>query len=433
MTFLALPLSLFLFQFSAPQGPEGIVYNKDWPTLRLPTLRKGKWDAWRLQSNPGNGGQRVTLSANERAQVEGHLKAVAEAVESTPYAQAQTGWFAERSIAWVNTRFPNERFSISKLPVMSFYSLYPFWLMDKKIVKNGVEQWVPDWSHETVSITFWINPEHWGPPGGLILQESADDGSRLSWYADPQPEGEFGGYPVYGGYAVIARKGRPLFRDVTVARALAKFLPLYREDWNAAQQRFQGLQRKLAETESEDYARREWADFEREYGAWKATRPRDYEFRRKVRADAIERARQEAREAAAPPAGSPQGAWYWEPKLALEAMERLASENAGARPACFEAAGSGTALYKSGGYIRVAGSAPNCKPIREPNPDYYDATLPRTAPQMIALGDLTRCIDLKTKQPKDQSIPAHVPHGCNVHLAIWAQMDWTKLAAVLAP
>ncbi|MBA4182340.1 MAG: hypothetical protein C0506_17290, partial [Anaerolinea sp.] len=61
-------------QFGAPEGPDGLVYNKDWPTQRLATKRQGKWDAWKMHARPGNGGQPVPLSPAEAAQVEAQLK-----------------------------------------------------------------------------------------------------------------------------------------------------------------------------------------------------------------------------------------------------------------------------------------------------------------------------------------------------------------------
>jgi hypothetical protein len=429
----AVMLGLLLQQFSAPEGPDGLVYKKDWPTLRLPTQRKGKWDVWKMHARPGNGGQPVTLSAAEAAHVETQLKAIAAVVETTPYAQAQRGWWAIRSVAWIRTRFATPQFPVAKLPVQSYYSLYPFHLMDKQITKNGVTEWVPDWSQETASITYNLNGGIVGPPERLVYQEH-EDGNPLRWYAGAEPEGTFRGFPVYGGDAVIARKGRALFREVGLNQALAKFLPLYREDVKTAEDRLRGYREKLAETESDAFAAEAMAGFEKEYGAWKTTRPADYEFRRKTRLGWIERMRNEARAEATPKEGTAEGRWYWEPKRALEEMERLAKdEAAGQKAACFEAAGAGNALYRSRGMLRAVGSGTSCKPLMEANPDYFDASLPRTATQLIRIGEVTRCVDLKTNAPIDDSLGSEIPHGCTVHRVLWAEMDWKKLAEMVAP
>lgn len=432
MTDFILLAALLAQQFSAPEGPDGLVYNRDWTTLRLATKRQGKWDAWKMQARPGNGGQPISLSTAEAAHVEAQLKAIAQVVESTPYAQAQRGWYANRSVAWIRTRFPAPGFPLAKLPVESYYSLYPFHLMDKLTTRNGVKEWVPDWSQETTSITFAINGPIPGPAQGAVYEED-DGGHRVRWYAGAEPDGMFHGFPVYGGEAVIARKGRPLFSEIPLRRAIGKFLPLYREDVRTAEDRMRTLQQRLAEMEASAFAEQEMASFEQEYGSWKTSRPRDYEFRRKTRLDWIERSRQEARDQAAPKEGTAEGRWYWEPKRALEAVERLSKTAGGEEAACFEAADSDAALYRARGYVRPAGAGPRCKTLMEPNPGYFDAALPRTATQLILVGRLDRCIDVRTSAPAPGSYDPGIPHGCSVHRALWAEMAWKELAALLAP
>jgi hypothetical protein len=235
------------------------------------------------------------------------------------------------------------------------------------------------------------------------------------------------------GAAVIARQDRPLFRAVYLRRALDKFLPLYPEDVKTAAGRLSGYQQQVAEAESEAFARREMEEFEQEYGSWKSTRPRDYELRRKTRLESIARRRQEARQRANPKEGDADGQWYWEPKRALEAAERLAQSATPDQAACFEPAGSSTALYKARGSIRLAGAGSECKPLMEPNPDNDDTALPRTATQLITVSNLSRCIDVRTGAVAPGNLPAEIPHGCNVRVPVWAEMDWKKLAALLAP
>jgi hypothetical protein len=52
---------------------------------------------------------------------------------------------------------------------------------------------------------------------------------------------------------------------------------------------------------------------------------------------------------------------------------------------------------------------------------------------LITVGNLSRCIDVRTGAVAPGNLPAEIPHGCNVHVALWAEMDWKKLAALLAP
>lgn len=433
MLVAALASVLLFAQFTAPEGPDGIVYRDGYNNTRFATLRKGRWDAWKFAGYPGNGGQRVTLTPAEAAQVEGYLKKIAALVESTPYAQAQTGWYAIRSIGWVNTRFPTPEFPLERLPIKSHYHLYPFHLTDKRTTVNGVVQWVPDWSHETTSIEYSVNSAVPGPPASSILIESNDDGSTTRFYLEPQPETYFHGFPVYDGTLVIARKGRALFRPVSVERALARFLPLYQKDRQSAEDRLKGLKEKLAETDSPAFAKEALDEFEKEYGHYRTTRPNDYEFRLKVRNEWINRQRAEARAAANPPESGPEGAWYWGPVRALAEIERLRQSGSLQKPACFEGSPDSDALYSAKGLIRVHGSSPTCKAIMEPNPNYFDPALPRTAPQLLQLWQVSRCLDISRNPATLLPQSDDIPHGCKVHWRIWEELDWKALEAILAP
>lgn len=419
-------------QYSVPEGPDGLVYKEGYHRTRYATSRKGRWDAWQFKGYPGNGGQRVTLTAAELAQVEGHLKRIASILESTPYAQAQIGWYAVRSIGWINTRLPRPGVPLNRLPVMSYYTLYPFNMTDIKKTVNGVEQWVPDWSHETTSIQYSINPSIPGPSSALIFRKDHEDGSTTRFYADPQPGTYFKEYPVFDGSLVISRKGRPLFRHVSVEQALVHFLPLYRQDRDSAEARLADARKRLAETESPAFAKEALDDFEKEYGAYKTTRPRDYEMRLKVRNQWIERMREEARAAASPPRPGPEGAWYWEPVRAYAEMEQLSKSAEVKKPACFEPS-KAEALYSTKGLIRVDGSTPSCKSIMEADPGYFDLTLPRTAPQLLVVGNVSRCFDTQKNPPQLLPMNQLIPDGCVVHAKIWEQMDWKALSAIVAP
>lgn len=429
----ALLALLLIQQYTAPEGPDGIVYKEGYTVSRFAVLRKGKLNPWQFKGYPGNGGQRVTLAPAELAQVEANLKKIAALVEATPYAQSLTGWYADRSAGWINTRFPEEGMPLNRLPVRAYYGFYPFHLMDIKKKVNGVEEWAPDWRQETASIHYYVNPEITGPPGSLILHKDHEDGGTTRFYADPQPETAFHGHPVYDGTLVIGRKGRALFRPVSLERALTHFLPLYERDRKTAEDRLAELKRKQQEVESPEFARQALEEFEKEYGRLKASSPRDYEFRLKVRNDWVARQRSEARAAANLAEGSAEGVWYWKPVRAHEEMQRLGQAGGLDRHACFERVPDADALYSTKGYLRAAGSSASCKAVMEVNPGYWDAKLPRTAAQLITLWQVSRCLDTSKNPPPPLPDDPVIPHGCNVHVKIWEQLDWKALEALLAP
>jgi hypothetical protein len=60
-----------------------------------------------------------------------------------------------------------------------------------------------------------------------------------------------------------------------------------------------------------------------------------------------------------------------------------------------------------------------------PNPDYFDATLARTAPQVVMVSMLTRCL-----QP--ESLKVTTPRGgCVINRALVESMDWDAVRAWL--
>lgn len=411
---ILLTVLLLQAQYSTPEGPDGLVYKSDYKDLRFATMRKGKWDVWRVRGYQGGAGKAAPVTPAEGAQMEAHLKKIAAVVESTPYAQAQTGWYADRSVGWQRAT-----------PVRGNYGLFPFHLMDAR--KNGV--WGPDWRQETVSIYYNVNGELPDTRERAVLQETSEDGTLTRFYADPRPETTFHGYPVYDGDVVITRGGRPLFVPVRVDRAMRYFLPKHRADRKSAEERLAMLKGQLAEAEAPAFAAEAMAAFEKEYGSYRATRPQDYEHRKKTRMDWIERERAERRAAATPVEGTAKGAWYWTPVRALEAAERLAASGRGGEAACFVAGGEG--LYEARGQVVVEG--PGCKPLMEPNPGYYDPALARTAPQLLTITSVKRCLDTAKNPAVALPVNDPIPHGCAVHTRIWEEMDWRALAAVLAP
>ncbi len=130
----------------------------------------------------------------ETAQVEGHLKKIVSVLESTPCAQAQTGWYADRSAGWINARFPAGGSPLGRLPAECYYSLCRFHLTDKKRTVEGVVEWVPELSNETTSIQYAINSSIPEPPSSMIFHQHNDDGSTTRLYAEPRPETMFSGF-----------------------------------------------------------------------------------------------------------------------------------------------------------------------------------------------------------------------------------------------
>ena len=72
-----------------------------------------------------------------------------------------------------------------------------------------------------------------------------------------------------------------------------------------------------------------------------------------------------------------------------------------------------------------AGAPASCRPLVRPNADYFDATLPRSSPQVLMISAFTRCL-----QP--DSVKATSPRGgCVINRALVDAMDWDAVRAWL--
>ena len=72
----------------------------------------------------------------------------------------------------------------------------------------------------------------------------------------------------------------------------------------------------------------------------------------------------------------------------------------------------------------LAGAPASCRPLVRPNWDYFDATLPRAAPQVVMIAAFTRCLG--------PSAPASTTRGgCAVNRALVESMDWDAVRAWL--
>ena len=65
-----------------------------------------------------------------------------------------------------------------------------------------------------------------------------------------------------------------------------------------------------------------------------------------------------------------------------------------------------------------AGAPASCRPLVRPNPEYFDAKLPRSAPQVLMIAMFTRCL-------RPEAARATTPRGgCVINRALVDSMDW---------
>jgi hypothetical protein len=72
------------------------------------------------------------------------------------------------------------------------------------------------------------------------------------------------------------------------------------------------------------------------------------------------------------------------------------------------------------------------------NFDYFDPRLPRHVPQILTIVDFGRCFQPGTGELRPYPLPAPghsaaPPQGCFRHVPMWEALDWSRVAALLAP
>lgn len=147
--------------------------------------------------------------------------------------------------------------------------------------------------------------------------------------------------------------------------------------------------------EADDYEQKELAKFEKQWGYLRSSDVKDYEEHKRQWMAPVLRQRQEHEAAAAPPVrGNRDSEWYFN---AIDgyanAQKRLASLSAeeASAPACYQPLDLRLPYAMRGEVHRSTGD-PACLPLVVTNPNYYDRTLPRTAPQLMTVTSITRCV-----------------------------------------
>jgi hypothetical protein len=295
---------------------------------------------------------------------------------------------------------------------------------------------------ETESAYFFFNrlPESLDT-SPLLTEARAGDRPPEPFYLRPRQTATWQGLPVYEGQAlVITRQGRDPWAPVPLARALTAAMGAFAKDRKTADDRLAGYKQKLAEVMAPEWEAQKREAFEKQNGELRTSRPANYAARQRSLENEITVLRQEA-QANANPQKDAKGQWYWSAIDAHDnAARRLAelTPDEAQAPACFvplPSGQSGNGRYAITGSIVPEASAPGCRQIVRTNWEYFDLTLPRTAPQILFVRDFGRCV----KVTGDTLVSAPVnrwdypPQGCVQHAQMWRELDWTKVAALVTP
>lgn len=425
-----------------PDNTEGLLVAPN-PKIRVAWLRPVHWVSppLSIRATPGT----VAPSPAERAQISKTVAAITAALRATPEGEKGLGF-------WVNAPSGVRAYSRYELPAAAPAARWPlefeigYYPFNHEDVQQANGQWKLSVRGETESTYFTFNafPGRVSQPI-LATEDNGRDLAPTEFYPRPRETGRAGGLPVYEGeIALVTRPGRDPWAPVPLGRLLKAVMPQLESDRRTAEQRLEELKKKAAEYASPAWEQAEWERFEKDNGALKTTRPSNYQTRKAGLEHYIKVVRAEASAAANPIRGDAKGAWYWNPVTAHEeTVKRLGGLTAAqsAQPACWiELSGQERdGRYAAKGNYFAAGEAPhsNCRPVVTNNAAYFDTSQPRSAAQLLMLGQFGRCAVLKNGQIAGRSWKSRYdrvpPHGCYRHALMWKDLDWSRIAALVIP
>lgn len=420
----------------APGDSEGLVVSPN-PRIRYAWKRKV---FWRTSVEPGRGTFRVipAQTAPERAQMAATLDALSALLAATPTGSGGEGfWMMDaRTLDYFDPFVLPERIPLGKFPLTFDTGLFPFYHSD--VETNG--KWAVSVKGETESVYFYFNrlPEVLeGSP--LLTEPRPGDRPAEPFYLRPRVTGTWQGLPIYEGQSlVVAREGRDPWAPVPLARVLKAAMGAFEKDRKTAEDRLAGYKKALDEVMTPAWETRKREVFEKQNGELRTSRPTNYAARLRSLENEIAVTRQDA-QANANPQKDAKGQWYWSPVDAHDDAVRrlgdLTAEEAGG-PACFvelTAAQRANGRYTLPGSFIPEASAPGCRQVVRTNWDYFDLTLPRTAPQILYVREFGRCVSVAGDQLVSRPITRWdtPPQGCVQHARIWREADWAQIALLV--
>ena len=384
--------------------------------------KPGFWQPQRYMAEQDHG---AGATAAELQQINSNLKAIQAVLMATPTGTNPVGFYFFPAPMWMS--------SGRTQPILQGLHIYPLAFVEFR--KQGV--WTLDMHGETSGVGYSLNNlSEIDRVSSKVFEETGPNGAPHPIYTLPAELRSIGGFPVYGDTLFITRPGRELFVPVSVEHALKAAMPVYAQNRDAADHEIGERKKRNQDfkaNEADAYEQKELAKFEKQWGYLRATDAKDYEEHKRQWMAPVLRERQDHEAAAAPPVrGNKDSEWYFN---AIDgyanAQKRLASlsPEEAASPACFEAVDL-RLPYAMRGEIRRSAGNPACLPLLETNPKYYDRTLPRTAPQLMTVSSITRCVTIGSAKLVPTAVDTS-GGGCPVHAKMWEELNWQKLADIL--
>ena len=378
----------------------------------------GTWKPWKpLASTTGSGGAREQAAAPALVKAfEDQLLALNAILRRATGVATPIGFSVETwgSIAGYQVaEYAPGQPAAGKLPIQGGFTFGAFPIFEYQ--KNG--KTVREDTGETALQQFLINQIG----GGVIDRGVVADWGPIDTdaFQKPMPQGEIAGLPRYGDGLIIARDPAALWTPLPQRGALDLVARARQIVVQGFEETVAAYTAQLAVVRTPAY--RATRVKEAQETAAAAKMPNPQAFVKQVE-DAITMEEASLVKEIGPATGT--GKSLADARRALrEVTDWIAQLSPAelAAPACY--AEKGATLRARFTTTATAG----CRPLVRPNYGYFNATLPRSAPQVLIITGITRCFDTADKYNLDANSAS--PAGCRANRALIETMDKTAIRA----
>ncbi len=369
----------------------------------------GTWKPWKFEATVGARTERSATAADVKA-FEGQLVALRAILQRAPGVATPKGFSVEVWGHLAGYRAAPGQPPASAVPLGGGASFGAFPIFEYE--RGG--KTIREDTGETALLQFVVNQVS----AAVFDGEPVPDwtGSDSEAFLEPPARGLVAGFHRFGDVLIIKTNPRPVWVPVSMEQAIglttaarAKELAEYREaadrikadladarDPAKKAERFAGFKTVAASQPDPQKFLADMEQVEKEAEARLVADLAPDGGGTMTKVVEIERAMADA------------GAWLKE----LSPADRAA-------PACFAQAGA-TPRERF-----RAGSIPGCVPAVQPNPAFFDRSLPRSVPQVVVVPQVARCMD---NQPERVSTPAGCPANRQLleTLDKQALLEWLK-------
>lgn len=370
----------------------------------------GRWRPWKFEAIASARRDRAATAAEVQA-FEARLVELGQILHRAPVVAQPVGFAVGTHgyLAGYSATAPGQPAGRT-VPLAGGFGFGAFSLFESvRNGKTGVEEGIA-----TELLYFEVNqiqassygaqkPPEWGP-----LDTEA--------FIEPSAGVSVAGHPRAGDTFIIKKNAKPLWVPFALGDAVQPVVALRRDEFEQRRGVYEKAVADFAawQTPSARAARR--ADWQKSA----AMMPNAAEFLKNM--EDADRGIETANRTRLAPGGADAKSVASAEREFRDADAALAALSSGQRAsaACYDTSASSLATR----FRTVADAPRSCRALVKPNWDYFDAKLPRSAPQVVMLGLFTRCLSA-------ESLKETNPSGCTINRKLVETLDWDAVRAWL--